>query len=208
MANLDDTLVEELRSLEDRMANKLSATNESSEVMKALNAKDKEDFHAKATRQRQDVVTDAAWKLRSVLATQQLVLTKLRIPGFNGKTIDAVTIQRQSRVCAYLHSAFYLRSRVKEGPHRKMLLGHLKTLKEAKVQSITTSAEGSQGQDTSHVPMYLPIQPPHGYQAQFQQPPPSHNYALPVLPPPPPQYQQQVQSNQHQFPFPHQGRRF
>jgi hypothetical protein len=68
------------------------------------------------------------WERRKLLCAQQAVLSKLGIPEFDGPTVEPYALERQAHVCAYLHSAFYLRSRIGEQAHRTMLASLTKRL--------------------------------------------------------------------------------
>lgn len=63
-----------------------------------------------------------------LLVQQHQILTYAGVPGFNGPTIDPSALYIQSCVCSFLHSAFYLRSRIGDKQHISMLIGNEKKL--------------------------------------------------------------------------------
>jgi len=149
-----------------------------------------------------------------LLCTQQQVLTKLQVPGFDGPTVDGNALELQSRLCSYLHSAFYLRARIGEQPHQAMLKSQAERLKN-ELESHPTPQHPTdsnipppppypmQQQMPPQVPMYSPAFPQYspnmyaqqqypGQQIQIMsqgmQPQPNMQYGQP-----PPQYYQQHQ---------------
>lgn len=153
------------------------------------NENQRQQFVANCQQQRQNLLTGIAWEFRQLLAIQQQVLCKFKVPTFeDGPTVDAGALDLQARVCSYLHSAFFLRSRVGEAPHVNMLKGHLRALEK----------EQSSG-------------PPPAVRRQQQQPPPPPQYTPQPQPPMPPQYggyappmnyPPQQQQQQQQLPLP------
>ena len=149
-----------------------------------------------------------------LLCTQQQVLTKLQVPGFDGPTVDGNALELQSRLCSYLHSAFFLRARIGEEPHQAMLKSQAERLK----SDLASQPTAPQPSDTNFPPqppfpvqqmppqtMYSPAFPQYspqniyaqqypGQQMQIMpqgvvQPPPNMQYGQPI----PPYYQQQQQ---------------
>jgi len=93
-------------------------------AVQQINANERDAFIASCNQQRQHLQALIAWEFRQLLATQQQILTHTAIPGFDGPTVDAVSIYKQSAICSFLHSAFYLRNRIGEKPHVAMLKSH------------------------------------------------------------------------------------
>lgn len=106
-------------------------------------------------------------------------MTKSGLPYFDGPTTDARTIHIQANICAFLHSAFYLRNRIGEKSHITML-----TAQESK---LTTQ---------KLVPMPLP-------QAETLPPPPA--FFMPPPPPPPIALSQPIYAGQQPVYASHQS---
>ena len=187
LERLDADLKSQAEALEETLQARLVAVN--AESVEALNDTQRQQFKANANQQRQHLLANSAWEFRQLLALQQLVLGKLNVPTFGGDgsiVVDAGALDLQARVCSYLHSAFYLRSRVGEAPHLNMLKGHMKSLQK----------EQSANRGNSPPPPYgasqqLPPPPTNfGYLPPQQQPPMMGNYPMvqQQLPPPPPPY--------------------
>lgn len=116
-----------------------------------------------------------------LLCTQQQVLTKLKVPGFEGPTVDANALELQSRLCSYLHSAFYLRARIGEAPHQAMLKSQADRLK-TELETQPTP----QPQQLVPPGNNVPPQPPFPVQQQQipqQQMPPLYSPAFPQYSP-------------------------
>lgn len=125
---LDRTMLVELKKMEATLeARSVAAQN--NPALESVNTNQREEFQATVSQQRQTLLTAIAWEMRTLLCLQQQILCKLAVPTFeNGPTADSGALDLQARVCSYLHSAFYLRSRVGEEPHMKMLSVQVKTL--------------------------------------------------------------------------------
>ena len=177
---LDQTMKREMEKMESNLVGRLSAVTGASVVanIQRMNDNARQEFRTTCGHQRQNLLSGIAWEFRQLLAVQQQVLTKMKVPGFDGPTVDAEALDLQARICSYLHSAFYLRSRVGVEPHVNMLKGHLKLLQKEQDQQ-------PGGRTWSPPPPAFLSQPAAPYQ-QFPPPPP-----LPPTGYVPPQQQQQ-----------------
>jgi tetratricopeptide (TPR) repeat protein len=108
-------------------------------------------FQVSVQQQRQSLLAQFVWERRKLLCIQQSILSKLGMPEFDGPTVEPYALDRQAHVCAYLHSAFYLRSRIGEQAHRTMLASLTKRLEKEYETTKPAAATG-----TSHSPV------PHG----------------------------------------------
>ena len=119
-------------------------------AVRQANEKERNSFNTQIESQREQLLSSNAWELRKVrlllitklflasclttstfqlLYTQQIMLTSAKLPGFEGPTVDSTSLLFQSQVCSVMHSAFYLRNRVGESSHVKMLNKQLESLK-------------------------------------------------------------------------------
>jgi hypothetical protein len=129
-STLDARLVAEHERLESELNARLSvAGTEMSEAVAMMNDRERQIAHHQANQQRQQLVYQSAWDARQLLCLQQQLLAQLDVPGFeDGPSVDAETLQLQSYLCQYLHSAFYIRNRMGSEPHESMLKSQLKKL--------------------------------------------------------------------------------
>ncbi|GAX13247.1 hypothetical protein FisN_17Hh184 [Fistulifera solaris] len=169
---LDTTMKAELEKLEASLESRLTVA--SGEAVLAMNANARSEFQNTCGQQRTGLLTGIAWEFRNLLYIQQQILSKMKVPGFEGPTVDPNTIDLQAKVCSYLHSAFFLRTRVGEEPHVTMLKGHLNALQKEKERQPSNS----------------PLPRSFGGQQPLAVPPPqnNYNYMMPQMP-----YQQQQQ---------------
>ena len=182
---LDKSMKEEMEKMEAALQARLSVASAASSGIEQMNANARREFQSTCGHQRQNLLTGIAWEFRQLLCVQQQVLFKLKVPGFeNGPTVDGGALDLQARVCSYLHSAFFLRSRVGEKPHVNMLKGHLKSLQQARDQPKSPSPVPPSF--ATHQVALPPLPPPPGY-----------------APPPPQQQQQQQQQLQPMVGMPH-----
>lgn len=123
---LDTTMKAELEKLESSLESRLTVARSAAVI--AMNENARSEFQNTCGQQRQGLLTGIAWEFRNLLYIQQQILSKMKVPGFDGPTVDPSTVDLQARICSYLHSAFFLRTRVGEEPHVTMLKGHLKAL--------------------------------------------------------------------------------
>lgn len=135
---LDTTMKSELEKLEASLESRLTVASGNATII-AMNDNARLEFQNTCGMQRQGLLTGIAWEFRNLLYIQQQILTKMKVPGFEGPTVDPNTIDLQARICSYLHSAFFLRTRVGEVPHVTMLKGHLKALQKEQERQPTNS---------------------------------------------------------------------
>jgi hypothetical protein len=148
----DTRFLAEHERLESELDARLSVAGTGmSEAVALMNDRERHMFHHQANQQRQQVVNQTAWDFRQLLCLQQIVLSKLDVPGFeDGPTVDEETLQLQSYICQYLHSAFYIRNRMGSSPHESMLRAQLKKLlREQELQQNQQHQHGGLG---SHSP--------------------------------------------------------
>lgn len=98
-------------------------------AVRQANEKERNSFNTQSESQREQLLSSNAWELRKLLYTQQIMLTSAKLPGFEGPTVDSTSLLFQSQVCSVMFSAFYLRNRVGESSHVKMLNKQLESLK-------------------------------------------------------------------------------
>lgn len=154
--------------------------------------------------QRDQLISTIAWEFRKLLYVQQTIFTSAKFPGFD-VTVDSSAIAFQAKVCAVMHSAFYLRDKVGEASHVNMLNKQLESLEKLVAQNTANrpAAVVSQFQQPMQFqqqqqPMQFQQQNPNmagGINAmavplapQFGQPPPMfpappHPMQFPVPPP-------------------------
>ena len=197
---IDTKLQNESERLESELEARLSVAGTGmSEAVSLMNERERSIVHHQANQQRQQLVNRSAWAFRQLLYLQQVVLSKLDIPGFeDGPTVDAESLLMQSYICQYIHSAFYIRHRMGSEPHESMLRSQLKKLlREQEQQRLTGSHSPNMTSSTNPMnrrssPMLLPAsQPPQQYTATPMIPEahnPLYNNA----------YQQQQQQQHHQ----------
>lgn len=166
---LDTTMKAEYEKLEASLESRLTVASGNVAII-AMNENARSEFQNTCGQQRQGLLTGIAWEFRNLLYIQQQILTKMKVPGFEGPTVDPSTIDLQARICSYLHSAFFIRSKVGEEPHVTMLKGHLKALqKEQKRQPSNSPMPVSFASQQQR-----PTMPPH--------PSNNYNYIVPQVP--------------------------
>mmetsp|Transcript_38820 Transcript_38820/g.116721 ORF Transcript_38820/g.116721 Transcript_38820/m.116721 type:complete len:598 (-) Transcript_38820:64-1857(-) len=204
LQDIDQKMIKEKETLELNLEARASVAGGALSAVQQINESERNDFISKCNQQRQQLHDYTAWQFRELLAVQQQLLTKVDLPGFDGPTVDASVIAHQANVCSFLHSAFYLRTRIGEKQHLAMLKsqeGRLSAAVSSKKAEAPQPAHGVQtGVPNTAVPFQPqtfqpqhPFPPAHQLHAQplyqqhgvFQQPPP-------FPPPPPGQLQQQA----------------
>eukprot|EP00979_Chaetoceros_neogracilis_P008692 scaffold1931_cov281-Chaetoceros_neogracile.AAC.3 len=100
---------------------RLSVAGAALVAVQQINANEKEVFIASCNSQRQHLQSLVAWEFRLLLAQQQQIFTNTGLPEFNGPTVENVLMYKQSAICSFLHSAFYLRNRIGDKAHLAML---------------------------------------------------------------------------------------
>ncbi len=176
---LEKKIANDTEALESNLAARASVAGGAMAAVQHANEQERNQFAMQCTVQREQLLAFSAWEFRKLLYTQQIILSSAKLPCFDGPSVDSASITAQAKVCSILHSAFYLRARVGEDNHVKMLSKQLESLK--KIASTAIKAE--------------PIQQPYQlqqHQFPYQQPPP--NFPLP--PQMPPQMFQQPQQGQ------------
>jgi hypothetical protein len=189
---LDESLLEAHAHREADWANRLSVAAEANESsIHHMIGQERHSFAQSCCQERERLFHAAAWEARRLLCAQQIVLSKLRIPTFTqdgGTTVDSSTLARQATVCAFLHSAFYLRQRIGTDPHLSMLASQAKRLTMLPAGGMPPPPVTIE----KRTPVSAPMPQSRSHQPQQQQqmyhnhPPPGYgNY--------PPQQQQQQQ---------------
>lgn len=168
LERIDKSMMNEQEKLEATLDARLAVAGAARSAVVQMNDKERANFERSCRQQRQNKWTESAWQYRQLLCVQQQLLTHMAVPGFDGPTVDAAALDLQARICSFLHSAFYLRSRIGEKQHQAMLKSQAERLKKI-VDDPNRSVS--------------PVPPPS--MAQQQQPPPQPQYA----PPPPAPYQ-------------------
>jgi tetratricopeptide (TPR) repeat protein len=129
IAMLDKTMATESERLEANLEARLSVAGAAFGAVQQMNNSERQAFQNTCSQQRQSLLSGIAWEFRQLLCVQQQVLTKLAVPGFEGPTVDASALQLQSTICSFLHSAFYLRTRIGDKPHEGMLKSQAERLR-------------------------------------------------------------------------------
>jgi len=132
VAMLDQTMTTEHERLESNLEARFSVASggPAEQAVQQMNAAERSTFQQNCSQQRQQLLSGIAWEFRELLATQQRILQKLKVPGFEeGPTVDAAALDQQSRVGLYLHAAFNLRDRIGEKTHLDMLKSQAVKLK-------------------------------------------------------------------------------
>lgn len=158
---IENKLVAQHEQLEKEQGTRLDvATGNLLAAVQEMNEREMAQFQLQAEQQRQSVLNENAWELRKLLCGQQTVLAKLDVPGFlDGPTVDAPVLQLQSQICKYLHSAFYIRSKLGPSPHEAMLTSQLKKLKTLSSSPVPAGRGG-----TSPIPATARLSPvPQSY---------------------------------------------
>lgn len=189
MNQLDEKMTKDYEELEASLDARLSVAGPSIEPM---NQHERMAFESNCRQQRLNVVTGVAWEFRQLLCVQQVVLTKLQVPGFDGPTVDDAAMKLQAKICSYLHSAFFLRNRIGLGPHVAMLKKQVERLDKELENGGPEMLQGNYNPLQQH---HMPLQGQQNnntmmnmYQHSQQQP-----MQLPPMPPqipnmPPPMY--------------------
>lgn len=121
LQDMDLKMMKEKEALESNLEARASVAGGALAAVQQINEGERNDFGSKCNQQRQQLVGYIAWQFRELLAIQQQLLTKAGLPGFDGPTVDASAIALQAKVCSFMHSAFYLRTRIGEKQHLAML---------------------------------------------------------------------------------------
>lgn len=174
---LEKKIANDTEALESNLAARASVAGGAMAAVQQANEQERNQFIMQCAVQREQLLAFSAWEFRKLLYTQQIILSSAKLPYFDGPSVDSASITAQAKVCSILHSAFYLRARVGEENHVKMLTKQLESLQ--KIASTVVKPEPVQQQQ---YPAQLQKQLQQ-QQLPYQQPPP--NFPLP--PPIPPQ---------------------
>lgn len=136
---LDDGIKEGYHNLKHRLDERLSVSGAAEAAVRTMNETERRAYENDCNQRRQALLNKIAWEFRQLLWTQQQFLTKLKIPGFAGPTVDASEVEYQARVCSYLHSAFFLRQRIGDDAHMKMLQSQKVRLLKLQEEGITVA---------------------------------------------------------------------
>jgi hypothetical protein len=200
---LDKTMLTESERLDANLEARLSVAGAAFGAVQQMNNSERQAFQSTCSQQRQSLLSGIAWEFRQLLCVQQQVLTKLDVPGFDGPTVDTSTIQLQSNICSFLHSAFYLRKRISDVPHEGMLKSQAERLRRdrgpASPSFTNNGSNNNMGQGN-----YNNMQAQHQNQPQQQQ---QHSmmgmqqgYGYPGQQQPPMQQGHMMQHQQHHHP--------
>lgn len=178
---LDEKLTKDYEKKESELdarlsAARLSVTGALLSAVQEVNTTEKREFINICNQQRQQLLVNISWEFRHLFATQQQLLTTAGLPGFNGPTVDAASINIQANICAFLHSSFYLRNRIGEEQHLTML-------KNQEARIVTLPDTPMPALPGMVPPPDLPSVPPPNQHFPGVPGFPPPNYA-PVLPPP------------------------
>lgn len=130
-----------MKRMEADLDARLSVAGAALVAVQQINANEKDAFIGSCNSQRQHLRSLISWEFRHLLATQQQILTNAGLPEFNGPTVESAIIYRQSVVCSFLHSAFYLRHRIGEEAHLAMLKSQGKRFKTQQVTPMPIPVE-------------------------------------------------------------------
>mmetsp|Transcript_25885 Transcript_25885/g.31905 ORF Transcript_25885/g.31905 Transcript_25885/m.31905 type:complete len:555 (-) Transcript_25885:55-1719(-) len=190
-AALDKKLIANFEKMEAAQEVRLSVAGNAVSAVEFMNAEDKKHFLTICNQERQQLLNLISWEFRHLLAIQQEILTKTGLPYFDGATVDEALIHMQSNICAFLHSAFYLRSRIGEKAHTDMLVSQ-----EVRLSSSQQIIPMPVTMPSQAIPSSQPMPPPSGQPVYIGQqpsyfPPPPPMYPGTYAPPPPLQNQYQ-----------------
>mmetsp|Transcript_9238 Transcript_9238/g.17389 ORF Transcript_9238/g.17389 Transcript_9238/m.17389 type:complete len:368 (-) Transcript_9238:107-1210(-) len=138
---LDKKLLDDVQRMNTDLEARLSVAGAALAAVQQINANEKHTFVTSCNQQRQYMQALIVWEFRQLLATQQQILTDAGLPEFHGPTIDSMTIYKQSMICSFLHSAFYLRSRIGDKAHVAMLKSQETRLRNQPVTSMPIPVE-------------------------------------------------------------------
>jgi len=126
---LDKELNMDMGQLEANLEARLSVAGAAATAIEQMNEGERTAFQQACVLRRQQLLSYLAWEFRKLLCIQQNILTQLKVPAFDGPNPDAQTLDLQSRVCSFLHSAFYIRAKVGVSGHMTMLKSQAERLK-------------------------------------------------------------------------------
>eukprot|EP00980_Cylindrotheca_fusiformis_P008150 scaffold1727_cov133-Cylindrotheca_fusiformis.AAC.53 len=195
LSRLDETILTESRTLKQRLDERLSVSGAAEAAVRQMNESERQSFEDNCNQQRQALLSSIAWEQRHILWCQQQLLTKLQIPGFEGTTVDSSELKFQTRICSYLHSAFFLQQRIGEKAYQTMLKSQKERLdKHLKQHGTATSSSSSSKRKKSRFSPPLANTTTNAAATTTTSssarltppPPPNMSYGVPPPPPPPP----------------------
>ena len=193
LAQLDGTIKKEITTLQARLDERLSVAGAAESAVRQMNESERQSFQANCNQQRQSLLNSIAWEQRQLLWCQQQLLTKLKIPGFHGTTVDESELEFQTRICSYLHSAFFLLERIGPDSYSNMLKSQEERLKQLILKSKDTNSNSNTTQPKKKKSRFSPpntTASAAAAAARLTPPPPSTMAQLPPPPPPMQVYQQ------------------
>ena len=174
---LDQTLLEQHERIENELDARLSVAGAAAEAVRQMNARERHNFQTNAQHQRDHLLTHSAWELRLVLCWQQLILEKLQVPGFqDGPTVDDSSLQFQSLIGQYLHSAFFIRNKMGVAPHEAMIKSQITKLKREQESGGGAGGGGARSPKGGNSPVPLSSMRQHQISPV---PPPAYNLGAP-----------------------------
>jgi len=179
LESLDDSMMKEHRALEASHDARLSVAGAASSAVKMMNDNERNGFEESCSQRRQKILSRYAWEFRNLMCVQQTILKKLGVPGFDGPTVDAHTLDFQSNICSLLHTAFFLRKNLGLEQHKKMLESQRERLKKDRARDSPKLGPPIPTRGMSPVPPPVILSPG----------PPINHFIAP--PPQPPIYRQQ-----------------
>lgn len=173
LESVDATLLQQHERLESELEARWSVAGAAADAVRQMNDRERHNFQTNARQQRQQILTQSAWELRLVLCWQQLILAKLQVPGFEeGPTVDDASLQFQSLIGQYLHSAFFIRNKMGAAPHESMLKSQLTKLKrEQESVGARSPMGGNSPLPSSRRHPVSPVPPPSSYNLGTSQQP-------------------------------------
>jgi hypothetical protein len=192
ITRLDDAMLIEYEQFESVLEARLVGASSSQNVslriaVEQMNNNERDNFETTCSTKRVALLTKHTWAFRQLLYMQQIVLSQLDVPTFVEPTIELSKLQIHSNVCKYLHSAFYIRSRMGLEPHESMLRNQLRRLEKDREESLCSKSI-SPIVPSSNMMSNSPI-PQSSASYRFSSNPPQQQ----TLPPPMPMDQQQPQ---------------
>ena len=176
---LHSTQADDIQRMETDLEARRMVAGAALAAVEQMNASEKMAFLTSCNNQRQHLQSLIAWEFRQLLATQQQILTSAGIPLFEGATASSLSIYKQSMICSFLHSAFFLRNRIGEKAHVTMLQSQEAKLASQPLTSMPVPP--GLGQEES-IPMAMPpyvpqpqMFPQQGSFPPIPIPPPAHN---------------------------------
>ncbi|CAJ1951834.1 unnamed protein product [Cylindrotheca closterium] len=180
LKKVDEVIATSAKELQSKLDERLSVAGAAQSAVEQMNEAELVAFQQKCNEQRQSFLNNIAWEHRQLLWCQQLLLSRLKVPAFEGTTVDSSEMELQSRVCSLLHAAFFLQQRVGQKAHRTMLGSQEERLKKIVAEGGVKTV--SKRKKSRFSPKIAPTT-----QQQMAPPPPFGGNNIPPPPPPPPQ---------------------